>query len=218
METHEFLSKLENRLQREKPGLTAQLRMVPDPRPGDKVYQEVQDSCLRAGVLVLLYPWEDRLCVLLTQRTTQVLHHRSQISFPGGQQDPGEILRETALRETFEEVGIAPHSLHVLGELTPLFIPPSNYCIFPFVASASERPDFHPCEQEVAQVLEIPLDHLTDPQNLKHEDWQLRGQVVSVPFYAFQEHKIWGATAMVLSELLDIVRSVSPESARMPQA
>lgn len=217
MESHEFLTKLESRLQSEKPGLAAQLRMVPDPRPGDKVYQEVQDSCLRAGVLVLLYPLYDRLCVLLTQRTTRVLHHRSQVSFPGGQQDPGEDLQHTALRETFEEVGVPPHSLHILGKLTPLFIPPSNYCIYPLVASAPKRPDFRPCKQEVAGLLEIPLGHLTDSRNLKHEKWELRGKEVLVPFYAFQEHKIWGATAMVLSELLDIVRSLSPESAEVSQ-
>ena len=217
MDSTEFLLKLEDSLQREKPGLAAQFRMVPDPRPGDKVYQEAQDSCLRAGVLVLLYRLHGRVCVLLTQRTTHGLHHRSQISFPGGQQDPGEDLQQTALRETSEEVGVTRHSLHILGELTPLFIPPSNYCIYPFVASASERPDFRPSEQEVAQVLEIPVVHLMDPQNLKYEKWELRGQEVSVPFYAFQKHKIWGATAMVLSELLDIVRSFSLGSEGVPQ-
>ncbi len=215
MDAPEFLIKLESRLKGEKPGLKAQLRMVPDPRPGDKVYQEVQDSCLRAGVLVLLYPLNNRWCVLLTQRTQRVLHHRSQISFPGGQQDPGEDLQHTALRETFEEVGVPPHALNILGELTPLYIPPSNFCIYPFVASAPKRPNFLPCEQEVAQVLDIPLGHLTDSRNLRHEKWELRGKEILVPYYAFQEHKIWGATAMVLSELLDIVTGLSPKSAKV---
>ncbi len=217
METPDFLIKLESRLKEEKPGLKAQLRLVPDPRPGDKVYQEVQDSCQRAGVLVLLYLLNNRWCVLLTQRTQRVLHHRSQISFPGGQQDPGEDLRHTALRETFEEVGVPPQSLNILGELTPLFIPPSNFCIYPFVASAPKRPDFRPCAQEVAQVLEIPLGHLTDSRNLRQEKWELRGKEILVPFYGYQEHKIWGATAMVLSELLDIVTSLPLGSDKVPQ-
>jgi 8-oxo-dGTP pyrophosphatase MutT (NUDIX family) len=179
--------------------------MVPDPRPGDKTYQEAGDTCLRAGVLVLIYPREGHFYLVLTRRTSQLAHHQAQISFPGGQMDEHESAVETALREAEEELNIAPAEVRVLGELTPLYIPPSNYCIYPVVAVAEKRPEFLPSPHEVAAVIEIPLDHLLDLRNIKRETWPIRGLDVTVPFYSFQEHRIWGATAMVLAELLDLV-------------
>lgn len=176
--------------------------MITAPRPGHKTYEDVQDSCLRAGVLVLLYPWEGRLYLVLTRRTERVDHHQSQISFPGGQQEEGESYEQTALREACEELAIQPDSIRVLGELTPLYIPPSNFCIYPVVASTDERPDFRPSEQEVAEVIEVPFDHFLDPQNVQKEMWTYYGLQLEVPFYLFKGHKIWGATAMVLAELI----------------
>ena len=206
------MQRLEQRLRSEgKPGLRAQLKLSPDPRPGDRVYQEVQDICRRAGVLVLLYPRDERLHVLLTRRTSALLHHRAQISFPGGQQEPGEDLQATSLREAREEVGITPQNLCLLGELTPLYIPPSNFCIYPTVASAADPPDFCPCAEEVAEVLEVPLDYLADPKSLERETWMIRGEEVSVPFYRYEDRKIWGATAMVLAELLEILREIDSD-------
>jgi 8-oxo-dGTP pyrophosphatase MutT (NUDIX family) len=208
MSTETFLAALESSLRGIRPGLDAQIRLAPEPRPGTLDYQEAPSSSLNAGVLVLLYPGGESLRILLTQRTAEVLHHRAQISFPGGQQEEGEDLQLTALRESQEEVGIDPQRIRILGHLTPLFIPPSNYCIFPTVGYAPERPALQPCETEVAAVLEVPLDHLRDPRNLKRETWTLRGRDVCVPFFDFQGHKIWGATAMVLAELLEIIGGI----------
>ena len=196
---------LELRLREEKPGQISQLKMVPEHRRGDKTYQEAGDTCLHAGVLVLIYPREGGLHLVLTRRTTQMVHHQAQISFPGGQMDKGESAIETALREAEEELNVRPTEVRVLGELTPLYIPPSNYCIYPVVAAAEKKPDFRPSPQEVAELIEVPLGHLLDARNIKKETWPLRGLNVVVPFYSFQEHKIWGATAMVLSELLDLI-------------
>lgn len=195
----------ERRLHGAKPGLKSQLKMVPDPRPGDKTYQEAGDTCLRAGVLVLVYPREDGFYLVLTRRTAGVAHHQAQISFPGGQMDEHETSVETALREAAEELGIKPADVRVLGELTPLYIPPSNYCIYPVVAAAARRPEFEPSPSEVAEVIEVPIAHLLDPKNIKRERWPLRGGNAIVPFYLFRGHKIWGATAMVLAELLDLL-------------
>jgi 8-oxo-dGTP pyrophosphatase MutT (NUDIX family) len=197
---------LELRLQGEKPGLKSQLKMVPDPRPGDRTFEEAGDTCLRAGVLVLLYPRPDGVYLVLTRRTGQVAHHQDQISFPGGQMDENESAAETALREAAEEIGLKPDEVRVLGGLTPLYIPPSNYCIYPIVAAASGRPEFEPSPKEVAEVIEVPIGHLLDPENIKRERWTLRGTEATVPFFFFQGHKIWGATAMVLAELLDLLK------------
>jgi 8-oxo-dGTP pyrophosphatase MutT (NUDIX family) len=205
----ETLHSLEERLSGPKPGLKAQLRMTPNPRPGDQVYYEVEDSSLKAGVLVLFYPREDRLHLVLTRRTDKVDFHKGQISFPGGRLEAGEGLEEAALREAQEELDVDPDSIRILGMLTPLYIPPSNYCIYPVVALTESRPDFQPSKIEVAEVLEIPLDHLLNPQNVRREIWNIRDADVEVPFYEFCEHKIWGATAMVMAELLEMIKGLS---------
>jgi hypothetical protein len=91
-----------------------------------------------------------------------------------------------------------------LGRLTPLYVPPSQYCIYPVVAASEEHPEFRPSEGEVAEVIEVPVDHLLDPQNVHRETWIYQGEQYKVPFFLFEEHKIWGATAMVLAELIAI--------------
>jgi 8-oxo-dGTP pyrophosphatase MutT (NUDIX family) len=203
------LHSLEKKLAGLKPGYRAQLGMCPIPRPGHQAYDEVEDKSLKAGVLVLFYPLEDRIHLVLTRRTDKVDFHKGQISFPGGRREKNEALEQAAMREAQEELGIDPDSIRVLGMLTPLYIPPSNYCIYPVVAITEHRPDFRPSHLEVAEVLEIPLDHLLSPQNVRWETWTLKGTDVEVPFYAFSKHKIWGATAMVLAELLEMIKGLS---------
>lgn len=187
-----------------KPGLQAQLRMATDPRPGHKTYDEVKDSCRHAGVLVLLYPQENRLYLVLTRRTARLDHHQSQISFPGGQQEESEDIEQTALREAWEELAVRSESIRILGKLTPLYVPPSRYCIYPVVAMTDERPGFQPSEEEVEELIEVPVDHLLDPQSVHEETWTYRGVRYKVPFFRHGKHKIWGATAMVLAELMAV--------------
>lgn len=205
IERNPLLLMLEKRLLGEKPGLDAQLKMSPRPRPGDREYYEVKASCARAGVLVLLYPWNDSLYLVLTKRTEQLRYHQAQISLPGGKQDPGEDLVQTALRETKEELGVQPDFPRPLGLLTPLYIPPSNTCIHPVIASLPDRPKFVRSPKEVEEVIEVPLEHLRDPINRHEEVWTIRGIPVRVPFFLFEGNKIWGATAMVLAELLELL-------------
>lgn len=201
----DFLERIEKSLERPLPGLSAQLRMVPDPRPGNIVYQEMEGNCPHAGVLLLVYPRSGRLCLLLTKRTERVLHHRGQVSFPGGEQLSGETIEETAIRETEEELGFRLDSARILGKLTPIYIPPSNFCVYPMVAFLTEEPTFRLQEEEVEDVLEIPLEHLVDSRNTRREEWRLKEKPVSVPYFAFREHKIWGATAMMLAEFLALL-------------
>jgi 8-oxo-dGTP pyrophosphatase MutT (NUDIX family) len=201
----ETLARIEKGLWAPLPGIPAQLAMAPEPRLGHKAYFEVEDTCRKAGVLILLYVKDGRLRVLLTRRTEQVLHHRGQISLPGGEQHQGESLEATALRETVEELGTDLGAVRVLGRLTPLYIPPSNYCIYPTVASIPGPLEFHLQPEEVAEVIEAPLDALADPANVGREIRHIGGLDVQIPFYAFEGHKIWGATAMVLAELLAIL-------------
>ncbi len=182
--------------------------MAPNPNPGQRVYTEVEDTCLNAGVMVLLYPRQGSPHLALIQRTKTLLHHRDQIGFPGGQMEQYEDGVRAALRETDEELGIPPTCIQIIGTLTPLYIPPSNYCIYPAVGAAAESLIFKPHPQEVAEVIELPLRHLLDPRHRRRETRTIRGRAVEVPFYSFRHHKIWGATAMVLAEFLVVLRSM----------
>jgi len=207
MDDYTFFAKLEEKLKSDKPGLSAQLKMVSHPRPGQKPYGEVEDISLKAGVMLLLYPRGGSRYLVLIRRTSTVLHHKDQISFPGGQLEPGEDFVRAALRETQEELGVPPEKIRILGELTPLYIPPSNFCIYPVVAAVDGPLSFQPHPEEVAEIVEIQLDHLLDAKNIREEKWVVRGEPLNVRFYACGDHKIWGATAMVLAEFLDILQS-----------
>jgi 8-oxo-dGTP pyrophosphatase MutT (NUDIX family) len=200
--------RLQEALARPLPGLPAQLRMAPDPRPGTERILEPGLDCRRAGVLVLLYPGAAGASLVLTRRTDTVESHRGQVSFPGGSLDDGEDAEAAALREGWEEVAVDPAAVRVLGRLSPLYIPPSRFCIYPVVAEAAQPLSFRPNPREVARVIEAPLALLADPATRREEWWQVRGEPVRVPFYAVEEHKVWGATAMVLAELLAVLEEL----------
>jgi 8-oxo-dGTP pyrophosphatase MutT (NUDIX family) len=201
----ELLVRVQKGLWAPLPGILAQLAMAPEPRPGHKAYFEVEDTCRKAGVLILFYVKDGRLTLLLTRRTERVLHHRGQISLPGGEQHPGESLEATALRETIEELGLDLTAVRILGRLTPLYIPASNYCIYPTVAVLPGPLVFHLQPEEVEEAIEVSLEVLADPASVRRETWHYGGLDHDVPFYAFGSHKIWGATAMVLAELLALL-------------
>jgi 8-oxo-dGTP pyrophosphatase MutT (NUDIX family) len=189
------------------PGLAVQLTMAPRLGPDRRFIPAVEADCLKAGVMLLLYRRHDEPHIVLTRRTSIVLHHKDQIGFPGGQFEGSEDAVQAALRETGEEIGIDPDRIDVLGTLTPLFIPRSNFCIYPVVGTAEGPLVFTPERSEVAEIIEVPLARLMDPASARREDWTIGGRTVDVPFYAFGPHKIWGATAMVLSEFLALLRA-----------
>lgn len=197
--------RLRRRLASPLPGLRVQMGMAPMPRPGTERILDPSLDCRRAGVLVLLYLRAGELHLVLTRRTEMVENHRGQISFPGGSIDPGEDPVTAALREVEEELAVERSRLEVLGQLSPLYIPPSDFCVYPVVAYAPERPAFEPNSDEVAEVLEVPISVLMTPVTRCEEVWQMRGVPVRVPFYAVSGQKVWGATAMMLCELLALV-------------
>ena len=204
----DVIDKLEERLRDPRPGLAAQLSMAPRPRPGGKVYTEVEGTCLKAAVLLLIYPKPDALHLVLIRRADTVLHHKDQIGLPGGQLKDAENLEQAALRETWEEIGIPADRIKIIGSLTPLYISPSNFCVYPFVGTMETSPSFKPDPTEVAGIIEIPLAYLKDPANSRTETWTIDSRPVVVPFIEFGAHKIWGATAMVLAEFLQVIQGI----------
>jgi 8-oxo-dGTP pyrophosphatase MutT (NUDIX family) len=181
------------------PGLAAQIKLAPEYRIESLRAMPPADA-RAAGVLILLYPHDARWHFPLMKRVEDGLVHSGQISLPGGSQEAGESLRETALRETCEEIGAACAGIEVIGQLSTIYIPPSNFLVTPTVGCVTERPDFQCDPREVAELIEVPLSVLFDRSVVKREPWSLRGVTVEVPFYQIGWHKVWGATAMILSE------------------
>ena len=163
------------------------------------------------SVLILFFSGEDGLTLVLTRRTDTVEHHRRQISFPGGARENGEALVETALREVEEEIGIHPETVEVLGEMVPLRIPVSGFVVHPFVGALKERPEYRIDPDEVEAVIEAPLSHILDRARRREEEQVFRGQKVIVPFFDLpnvDRPPLWGATAMMLSGLVERLRVV----------
>lgn len=157
-----------------------------------------------AAVLVPLLQKEGEWHVLVTQRTNEVQHHRGQISFPGGacDQDDADILA-TALRETFEEIGVPDDQVQVLGLLDDMWTS-SYFAITPVVGVLPYPYPYRPNPAEVEAVIEVPLSFLRDGSNLRSEEVEFEGRQVELLFWDYGEHTIWGATARILKEFLEI--------------
>jgi 8-oxo-dGTP pyrophosphatase MutT (NUDIX family) len=194
-------TKLQFQLLKQLPGLAAQLRMAPPVRQKIARYDA---NVKLGGVLVLLYPKSNIWHLLLMQRTADGGTHSGQISFPGGKYDASDgTITYTAIRECYEEMGIAQHQYRVLGNLTPLYIPPSNFLVTPTLAIAHARPNLIPNRSEVNEVIEVPLHELfankTEAEVMRSDNKTLS---MRAPVYVLADGRyIWGATAMMLSEL-----------------
>ncbi len=160
-----------------------------------------------AAVLILVYPNnKQELSILLTKRADYNGTHAAQISFPGGKKEKKDnSLLQTALREAKEEIGIQPNKLKFIKELSKTYIPPSNFWVHPFVFTTDERPNFK-LNYEVDRIIEFPLSELINPLTLQSKTLSTSYmQNVNVPCFKHKNEIIWGATAMILSELKDLI-------------
>ena len=186
------------------PGPDAHRLLAPHPRPGWRP-GVTPEHATPAAALVLLYPLDDAPHVLLTVRAGRLGKHAGQVSFPGGLVDAGESIREAALREAFEEVGLDPAAVRVVGALSPLYVTVSNFTIHPIVGIADATPPLQRSAAEVARLLPAPVAALAEPAALRRGT-RWRGDLhCEVPYFEVGNERVWGATAMVLAELLAIL-------------
>lgn len=160
-----------------------------------------------AGVLILLYPSGEKVCTIFIQRPDYDGVHGGQISFPGGKKEKADVdLKSTAIREAAEETGINSVEVEIIGSLTPLFIPVSNIVVTPVVGWMDSKPAFKPDPVEVQFIIEAELMSFLDYSIIKTRPWEVRDEVINIKYFDYHGHVIWGATAMILHELLTIIR------------
>ncbi len=189
------------------PGREAQLAMAHANR---NIFPEPGKDVNLAGVLVLLYPKGNAWHIVFIERASRNKNdrHRGQISFPGGRfEDGDEILQNTAVREAEEEVGVNAANINILGSLTDLYIPVSNFHVFPFVGYTEETPVFTPQLSEVKDILEVPVTHFKDPEIRQKTTIRISDHLIlkDVPYFNIHGTVLWGATAMMLNEFLALI-------------
>jgi 8-oxo-dGTP pyrophosphatase MutT (NUDIX family) len=204
---------LSARLRQPLPGLATQLKMSSNTRYRELMNFRTPEHATPSSVLLLLYPAEGNVYTVFMQRPEYDGIHSGQISLPGGKAektDPGPAF--TALREAREEIGIDPEKVTIIGRLTDLYIPPSNYVVSPFIGYLAARPVFTIEPAEVRKIVEIRLSDLVSDENIREERFRIRDDFeLTAPAYVVGGEIIWGATAMIVAEFCEIMKELLAE-------
>ena len=167
------------------------------------------EGSIPAAVLIPIYKISGEYYLILTKRTEEVNYHKGQISFPGGVRQPEDkTLGSTALRESWEEIGLDPKDVEILGELDDIVTATTNYLVSPFVAAIPYPYRFRVNPREVEEIIEVPIAALLDTGSLREEPELRQGKLVPQYFYHYKHWVIWGATARILKQFLEVVSGV----------
>ncbi len=202
----EFIEFLKDRLKLELPGINSHRKMAPI--LDEKLFRsfKVQRDAKDSAVMVPLILLESELSILFTLRSKNI-SHSGQISFPGGRCENNETYERTAMRETFEETGVNEDKFEIIGRLSDLYVPLSNSLIHPIVGLIKKEFIYKANQDEVAEIFQVSFEKFLDKEFYKEEFWDFNGVNVKVPFWNVHNSKpLWGATAMILQELIDIYR------------
>ena len=175
-----------------------------------KKYEDKITSAKRAGVMALFYPNEERktMLVLILRKTYNGVHS-AQIGFPGGKVESNETMEMAAIRETYEEIGIQAHKIEVLKALTEIYIPPSNFYVQPFIGLSKNNLAFIKQDEEVEEIVEVELNHFLDEAAITSQSVETSYSVkIQVPAFKLNGYVVWGATAMMLSEIKDLLKEI----------
>ena len=201
-----FIETLTKMLSRDLPGKSAQRKMMTTPNRFPTENQE--NEGIPASILLLLYPLGEEWFFFLTKRSQDLEHHKGQISFPGGVVEKNEPKMNAAIRETNEEIGVDKDIIKIIGTLTPLYIPVSNFHISPYVGWTEEKPHTKVQDTEVKRVFSVSIYDLVLEKNLKTKKDFFSNKSVEVPYFDLNGETVWGATSMILSEFKFILRDM----------
>lgn len=210
MDFRDFEKRIVKVTKMELPGAAVQLKMAPMERL-QELKREVKhmDTARRAGVMSLFYPSENNetRLILILRRTYKGVHS-AQVGFPGGKIElEDRDIQDAALRETEEEVGVSRDSISVLKKLTEIYIPPSNFFVQPFLGITTKRPEFIPQEEEVEALIEVRLQDFMDDINITTQILSTSyATSLEVPAFKLNGHIVWGATAMMLNEVRELLK------------
>jgi 8-oxo-dGTP pyrophosphatase MutT (NUDIX family) len=207
MQAQNFIDNLKSEILKGLPGTEVQWQMASSDRMVRNFPRTPGKDARAASVLIILYPYKKSVYTVFMQRPDYDGVHSGQISFPGGKQEPsdGDAVR-TALREAEEETGVNPGLLEITGTLTPLFIPVSNTIVTPVVAWINEKPYLSHDAEEVVFLFDADLNRFFDPTIVKVKPVKIGLETLDVKYYDYEGHMIWGATAMMLHELLVVLK------------
>lgn len=208
-----FLDYLKYRLEKPLPGLDAHLRMAPVPVDGGSdIRMQADDQVFDSSVMILMFENRQRVHELILTLRTDSISHGGQISFPGGRSEQDESPIQTALRETEEEIGVPENQIQVVGTLSQLFLERSNNLITPVVGYLSDKPSMKINPVEVKEVFCVPVEDLINKKNLVSKPWTLRQDTYEVPYWDVHSVPLWGATAMIINELMELYKEFSLNS------
>jgi 8-oxo-dGTP pyrophosphatase MutT (NUDIX family) len=207
----DFIGMLKDYLKKNLPGVKAHLLLAPEVRIDDLKTGIIRPDAVNSAVLLLLYPFQNKLYTVVILRNEYDGVHSGQISFPGGkaeETDPDYIY--TALRESQEEIGINPSEVEIIGPLSKFYVRPSNYIVYPFVGYMPERPDFKPDPTEVQRIIEIDIFNELSFDKIVNKTLTFKHNLqVSAPGFEVSGEFLWGATAMIFSELIHVLHKVN---------
>lgn len=202
-----FAARLKYEIRKGLPGTEIQWQMASSDRMLKNFPRVPGKNARIAAVLILLYPDKGSIHTVLIQRPDYDGVHGGQVSFPGGKNEPeDDSVIMTALREAHEEIGVDPSKVNIIETLTPLFIPVSNMIVTPVIGWIKEKPVFIHQPEEVVFLIDADLKKLLDPGIVKVKPFEIRGEMIEVKYFDYEGNTIWGATAMILHELLIILR------------
>ncbi|WP_298222928.1 CoA pyrophosphatase [Flavobacterium sp.] len=192
-------------------GEAAHVLMTPPERADIMKTLDIEKANPRkAAVMMLFYPRNEKTNIILILRNSYKGVHSSQIAFPGGKvEESDDSLMHTALRETHEEIGIAPEQITVIRPFSEVYIPPSNFMVSPFLGYSNDTLIFKPDPSEVAGIIEFPIENFLDDTIVVNRMMETAySKSIAVPSFKIYDHYVWGATAMMLSELKETLKNV----------
>ena len=208
----QLIAKISDNIDKQLPGFSAHKKLQPYLASAKSINIPANPFAKKSAVMVLLFPKDEKINVIYIERPANTGVHSKQISFPGGGREKNDKnYIQTAIRETYEEIGIESSKIHIVGKLSKLYVAASNYLIQPIVGYINEQPQYITSRAEVENIIEMPLDFLITSEIKEKPIRSSLGVTLQAPYYDIHGKTLWGATAMITSELVDLSAGILKE-------